>query len=132
MFPYTAWAGSLRDWQGPAENERPTSYIIVLGDPAIAEKFDTDAGMMCQSMLLTAVEKGFGGCMLGSIDRERIRKSFHIDERFIIRYVIGLGKPSEKVVIEDMRGGDKQYYRDEEDVHHVPKRLLKDLIVDEL
>ncbi|MFO7841146.1 MAG: nitroreductase family protein [Fidelibacterota bacterium] len=129
IFPYCAWAGYLKDWKGPAKDERPTSYIIVLGDSRLAEKFDTDMGIMCQSMLLTAVEKGFGGCMLGSIDRDAIRKSFNISDKYVIRYVIALGKPSEKAVIEDMENGDTHYYRDEHDVHHVPKRTPEELIV---
>ncbi len=129
IFPCCSWAGYLKGWQGPAEDERPTSYIIVLGDTQISEKFDTDAGIMCQSMLLTAVEKGYGGCMLGSIDRNVIRSSFAISDRYIIRYVLALGKPSEKAVVEAMENGDTHYYRDEQDVHHVPKRGLRELIV---
>ncbi|MBN2781260.1 MAG: nitroreductase family protein [Candidatus Marinimicrobia bacterium] len=130
IFPFCAWAGYLKEWKGPAEAERPTSYIILLGDDAVSRDIDTDAGIACQSILLSAVEKGFGGCILGSIDRPAIRDAFSIDERYTIRYVIALGKPSETVVLDDISHNDIRYYRDEHDVHHVPKRTLDELIIE--
>ena len=42
---------------------------------------------------------------------------------------MALGKPIEQVVVEDVdESGDIKYYRDEQGVHHVPKRTLKELI----
>jgi nitroreductase len=130
IFPFTAWAGYLKDWPGPDENERPTSYIIILSDTEISKKTDQDVGIVAQSILLTATEKGFGGCMLGSIKREKIRKSFLIDEKYEIPLVIALGKPAEKVVVEDIDSGDTHYYRDADETHHVPKRKVDELIID--
>jgi len=44
--------------------------------------------------------------------------------------VIALGKPVETVVLEDLpTDGSIRYYRDAQQVHHVPKRSLQDLIV---
>ena len=43
---------------------------------------------------------------------------------------LALGKPAEKVVLEELGEGQSiHYYRDAEDVHHVPKRKLEDLLV---
>jgi nitroreductase len=129
IFPCLAWAGYLTKWQGPAEHERPTAYIILLTDTGIAENASADAGIACQSILLTAVEKGFGGCILGSVNRSVLQELLKIDKRFAISYVIALGKPSEMVETEEIRDGDTRYYRDEKDIHRVPKRSLQELVL---
>ena len=43
--------------------------------------------------------------------------------------VLALGKPDETVVLEEMKENNFKYYRDENDVHHVPKRSLDELII---
>ncbi len=130
IFLHTAWAGYLKDWHGPDESERPTSYIIILTDTEISGKSEIDVGIMAQSMLLTATEKGYGGCMLASIDRFKIRELFSIDDKYDVPLVLALGKPAEIVVIEDIESDNTHYYRDANSVHHVPKRTLEELIID--
>ncbi len=130
IFPTTAWAGYLRDWPGPAEGERPAAYIIILGDTEISRNFGCDHGIAAQSIMLGAAEKGLGGCMIGSIEREELRRALEIPERYEILLILALGHPGEKVVLEDIGpGGDIRYYRDSEGVHHVPKRPLDELIL---
>lgn len=130
VFPHLAWAGSLRGWPGPAEGERPAAYIIVLGDREIASSFGVDPGIALQSMMLGATEKGLGGCIIGSVQRQELRQALVIPERFDILYVLALGKPREQVQLETVGAdGDIKYWRDPEGVHHVPKRALDDLIV---
>jgi len=130
IFPALAWAGYLKDWAGPAEGERPSAYIIILGDTEIRKGFGCDHGIAAQSILLGAAEKGIGGCMIGSITMDIIRKALNIPERFEVLLVLALGYPAEKVVLEDVGpDGDIKYYRDENDVHHVPKRRLEDVIL---
>jgi nitroreductase len=130
IFPTIAWAASLKDWNGPVEGERPTGYVIILGDTEISKGFGVNHGIAAQSILLGAVEKGLGGCMIGSISRDRLRKELEISERYEILLIVALGTPGEKVVLEDAEpGGEVTYYRDDEDVHHVPKRTLDELIV---
>jgi nitroreductase len=130
IYPTLAWAGYLRDWDGPEEGERPSAYIILLGDTQISKQFGCDHGIAAQSILLGAVEKGLGGCMIGSIERKRLREILAIPERYEILLVIALGYPKEKVVLEDVGpDGDIKYYRDSEGVHHVPKRTLDELII---
>ena len=51
-----------------------------------------------------------------------------IDERYVIDTVIAFGYSDEQVVSEDAKG-DIKYYRDENMVHHVPKRTLAELIL---
>jgi len=130
IFPHLRWAGYLKDWEGPVSGERPTAYIVVLGDTAISKNYWWDHGLASQSILLAAVEEGYGGCMFGSIDRDGLREALNLDPRFEILLVIALGKPVEEVVLEPVKpDGDMKYYRDEQQVHHVPKRSLEEVIV---
>jgi nitroreductase len=128
IFPCLVWAGYLKDWAGPEEGERPSAYIVVLGDTSITKNFHCDHGIASQSMLLGATEKGLGGCILGSINREKLRKALNIPDALEILLVIALGKPAEKSIIEEAQG-DIRYWRDDEDVHHVPKRPLEEIII---
>lgn len=132
VFPHTRWAGALKDWPGPPEGERPTAYIVILGDTEIRKGFGCDHGIAAQSIMLGATEGGLGGCMLGALERDGLRAALDIPERHEILLVLALGRPKETVVLEDVGpGGDVTYYRDAEDVHHVPKRTLDELIVQE-
>jgi nitroreductase len=130
IFQTLAWAGYLKEWQGPEEGERPAAYIIMLGDKTIAQSFGCDHGIAAQSILLGAVEKGLGGCIIGSIRRNELSQLLHIPDDYEILLVIALGKPKETVVIEPMPpDGDFRYWRDDQGVHHVPKRGLDEVIL---
>jgi nitroreductase len=129
IFKRLSWAAYLKDWKGPAEGERPSAYLVVLGDTRIHTNFFCDHGIACQSILLGAVEKGLGGCMLASIDRQGLAKDLGIEEHFEILLTVAIGRPLETVMIEYIEaGGDIKYWRDENGVHHVPKRPLDEII----
>ncbi len=130
IFSCLTWAAYLKDWPGPAPGERPAAYIIVLGDTGIAADFWCDHGIAGQSILLGAREKGIAGCFIGAINMPKLRDALGIDERFKIMLVIALGEPAEHVVIEPLGpDGDIRYWRDENGVHHVPKRSLEEIIL---
>ena len=130
IFPCTMWAGYLADWDGPAEGERPTAYIIILHDKEVSGSAGCDHGIAAQSIVLGACEKGIGACIIGSLHRTGLAERLEIPERYNIMLAIALGVPGEKVVLEDVGSdGDIKYYRDENDVHHVPKHTLNNLII---
>jgi nitroreductase len=129
VFPSTLWAGYLTNWDGPERGEQPSAYIIILGDKEISKSFGVDHGIAAQSILLGATEKGYGGCMIGSIKREKLRQDLNISSKYDILLIIAIGKPREKVIIDEVKDGDIKYWRDDEDIHHVPKRSLDDLII---
>lgn len=104
IFKHLSWAGYLKEWTGPKAGERPSAYIVVLGDREISQSFGHDAGIAIQNILLGATEKGLGGCIIGSIRREGLRIALDVPERFEILLVLVLG------------------------VHHVPKQRLDDII----
>ena len=131
IFHTLGWAGKLTDWPGPVEGERPTAYIILLCDLALGKNKMMDDGIIAQTLLLGAVEKGYGGCMLGNIKRQQLADALSIDAtKYSIDLVIALGKPIEEIVLEDITSEHGiNYYRDSNNVHHVPKRSLEDLII---
>lgn len=132
IFGTLAWAGYLKDWPGPAEGERPTAYIVILGDTMITRNFAVDEGIAAQTILLAAAEKGLGGCMIGSIQREPLRALLNIPAQYEIVLVVALGKPKETVIIDEVGpDGDIKYWRDAAGGHHVPKRALADIIIAE-
>lgn len=130
IFKRLGWAAYLTDWKGPGEGEKPAAYVVLLGDTSIHKNFFCDHGIACQSMLLGAVEKGLGGCILASIDRDDLRKDLSIDDTLEILLVLALGRPAEEVTVEYIESGKGiKYWRDENGVHHVPKRPLEEIIV---
>ena len=129
IFPTLAWAGYIKEWSGPEDGERPSAYIVQLGDLELTNDWWCDDGIAAQSMLLTAVEQEFGGCIIGSVQRERLREILNIPEPYKIIQVLALGKPVEEVVIDEIANDDIKYWRDKEGIHHVPKRTLEELII---
>lgn len=130
VYEQLKWAGYLKEWKGPSEGERPSAYVIMLQDKSISNNYFWDHGIAAQSILLGATEKGLGGCMFGALNKDGLSKYFCLEDRYEVIMTIAIGKPKEVVVLEEMKDdGDVKYWRDEEGVHHVPKRKLDDLII---
>jgi nitroreductase len=129
IFPKLAWAAYLTDWAGPVKGERPTGYIIVLGDKSIADVFGVDHGIAAQSIMLGATEAGLGGCIIASLKREALAADLNIPDNYEILLVLALGTPVETVIIDELKDNNIKYWRDEDNNHHVPKRSLGDLII---
>ena len=127
IFPYIGWAGYLKDWPGPVEGERPSAYIVMA--TAAEANATIDEGIAGQTILLGAVDKGFGGCFLGNIQKEKIAEIISLPGNMKADYLIALGKPKETVVLEDIKDNDVKYYRDGNGVHHVPKRTLEEVLL---
>ncbi len=129
VFSNLAWAGYLSNWAGPEKGERPSAYVIMLNDEKLGKNYFSDDGIAVQNLLLGAVEEGFGGCILRAFKEKELREILQVPEAYKIIQVIALGKPKEEIIIEEMKNDDIKYWRDENQVHHVPKRKLDDLIV---
>jgi nitroreductase len=130
VFKSISFAGYLKEWGGPKEGEKPTAYVVILGDTTIKQNFDLDAGIAAQTIMLAANEDGFGGVMMGAIKRESLREEMQIPVHLEVVLLLALGKPTEQVVVEETSAEHGiRYYRDAEDVHHVPKRPLSELII---
>jgi len=130
IFEHVNWAGYIHDWDGPPEGERPSAYILILGDTEITSNFGIDHGIAAQTIMLGAVERGLGGCMISRFDAEALHAALRIPERYAILLVLTLGRPKEVVVLETIRSDrDIVYWRDTGGRHHVPKRPLDSIIV---
>ena len=131
VFPCIRWAAALSDWDGPVEGERPSAYIVIACDLSIGKNKQWDDGITAQTIMLSAVEKGYGGCMIGSVNRSQLAQALNLDpQSYSIDLVLALGKPKEQVAIVPLNpDGSTTYYRDQNQVHHVPKRSLEDILL---
>lgn len=131
IFSHLRFAGYLHDWNGPEESEQPTGYIIVLTKETSSDNTFIDVGIAAQTMLLGAVEQGLGGCMVASINKDQLIRDIGIDQTYQVLLVIALGYPTEKVELTGIKNpNDVRYWRDEKQVHYVPKRDISDLIIE--
>jgi len=128
---HTKWAGLLAELNLPFEGTKPTSFIVVLQDtdiePVLAQ-FQTDVGIVSATITLAAAEAGLGCCMIGSYSAAGVKEVMQLPENLSPVLVIAIGKPDEKIVLVDVEDGSVAYYRDEDNVHYVPKRKLEDII----
>ena len=130
IFKSLRWAKYLDTWFGPDNNERPTAYIVMLNKPSLFVNALVEVGIAAQSILLGAVELGLGGCMFRNIDKDQLRSDLNIGDEYEILMSLAIGKPIETIQIDVLEeGGDFKYWRDENKVHHVPKRKLEDIII---
>ncbi len=133
LRPEMNWAKALPNLKLPHEGMQPTGAIIVCLDENItteAARVQKDVGIVAQTILLGAVEKGLGGCMIGNYVASQVSNAVGLDEKMKPLLVIALGEPKEEIVITEVRDGESiTYYRDDNDVHYVPKKKLEDIIL---
>ena len=128
----TRWAGAITHMKLPHLGMEPPAFIVILQDTKINDsmtRFQKDVGIVAQTMLLAAAEKGLGGCMIGSFHAQNIREILNLDKSYVPMLVVAIGEPQEKIVLVDVEPEEStNYYRNEQDVHYVPKRKLKDIV----
>lgn len=129
IFPMLGWAGYIKENKPPYDGNVPAAYILVCYDTDIANEIEIDAGICAQTIVLGAMDKGIGACMIGSFDKLKAAELFALPDNIKPRLFIALGKPAETVEIVDIKDGDVKYYRGGKDKHFVPKRTTDELIV---
>lgn len=129
IFETLTWAAALPDWNGPEPGQRPTGYIIMATDSETfkGELWRFDAGIAAQTIILSSTEEGFGGCIMLSFKRGELKKILSMPEDLEPVLVLALGRPIEDIRLVEAVQGDTTYYRDEQQVHYVPKRKLEDI-----
>ncbi|MHB1315286.1 MAG: nitroreductase family protein [Christensenellales bacterium] len=124
------WGAYFKGWISPPEGEKPAAFIVVLREKSLVTGMKLDEGFACQNIVLGAAEKGLGCCCLGNIDRQKLSGILSLDGKYEIALVVGIGYPKEEIAVDEVDpNGDIKYWRDEQQVHHIPKRKLKDIII---
>jgi len=126
VFSTLSWAGYIQNYQ-PSEEEMPRAYIIILVDEKISRTPNHDAGITAMSISMVAYDEGLGSCILGAVDREKLREILKVPEGLAIVLVVALGYAAENPVVDTVKAEDIKYWLDEKGVLHVPKRDLKDV-----
>lgn len=132
VYPTLKWAGYFKDWDGPEPGERPAAYLIQCLDTKYGQDCLCDDGLQLEAISLGMRTLGLGGCIIKAFNAPLLSEILGVDARYKPRYVMAIGKPVEKVVMEDMSGdedSDFKYYRTADGVHHVPKRPLGELLL---
>ena len=106
----------------------PRAYIIIMLDEEISRTPNHDAGIAAMSISMVAYDEGLGSCILGAVDREKLREILKVPEGLAIALVVALGYPAENPVVETVKNRDIKYWLDENGVLHVPKRDLKNIV----
>lgn len=127
VFRTLSWAGYLPDYQ-PSEEEMPRAYVVILLDKSIHQNYGHDAGIAAMGISMIAFDEGLGSCILGSVNREKLRKILNIPYGLDVVLVVALGYPAENPVVDKVKDGDTKYWLDENEVLHVPKRDLEDIV----
>jgi len=130
LFPHTRWAGALKDWDGPAEGERPTAYIAIFSPKESTALMHMDVGIAAQTIQLAAHTRGIGCCMHASFERPACAALLRVPEEMQIALILALGMAKEERRLAPMpANGDFAYWRDAQGAHHVPKRAVSELVL---
>lgn len=131
--PLTGWARALPQLNLPHPGKHPTAFIVICQDlerNQALDRFQKDVGIVAQTILLAATEMGLGGIMIGNYNPDKVREALELPETLRPMLIVAIGKPDEEIVLTEIGpDGSLNYYRDENDVHYVPKRRLEDLLI---
>ena len=132
--PLTGWARALPEKNLPYPGHRPTAFVVICQDTTLDENLDRyqrDVGIAAEAMLLAAAEAELGGIMIGNFSPKRMSEALALPENLVPMLVVAFGKPDERIVLTEIDEGEPtNYYRDENDTHYVPKRKLKDVVLE--
>jgi nitroreductase len=127
VFSTLKWAASVPEYR-PNEKEMPAAYIVILLDKNIRKDVGHDAGIAAMSICMVASDAGLGSCILGSVDRERLREILNVPDNLDIIVVVSLGYAADKPVVDTVKNDDTRYWLDENKTLHVPKRSLESIV----
>ena len=123
------WAASLPSELGtPKEDEMPTAFIVIYyaGSPSMIK--DIDTGIASDTIAIASAEKGYGSCILASINAKAFAKELGLDDDITMHLAIAIGKPAHTSTLVKGKAGELSYYIDEERNYYVPKLPLDEVL----
>jgi len=124
MHQRVEWLAAVGD---PPPGTQPAAYFVVIADTSANASFASDCAAAAQNMLLAAHGRGIGGCWIGSVNRQAVRKLLVVPAGLEIYAVLALSYPAEQAIaIESAR--EITVERAEDGVVRVPKRALDDVL----
>ena len=68
--------------------------------------------------------------MIGNFSPEKVAAALALPANLTPVLIVAFGKPDETVVLTEVSpGAPLNYYRDDADIHYVPKRRLEDVVI---
>lgn len=126
ILQYLNFGGFITEDKKAKKGNEPAALIIFLVKRGFEQYAQYDSGIAAQNITLAAFENNIGCCMLGSIDREKIRSILNIPDDYNLDLAVSLGYPAEHPIAEDLSDNPSYYRKDS--VLHIPKRKLKDVL----
>lgn len=127
VFTTLKWAAYIKPAWKPDENEQPTAYIIILSKKHTTFDPKRDIGLSAAYIILAAEEHDLGSCIILNVDRAKLQLLLKVPEELVIDCVIALGYKAEVSVVEQLKDS-VEYWRDEKNILHVPKRSLEHIL----
>ena len=101
IYPYLAWAGYYKDWDGPKKGENLRHIFVQCMDSRLAKDCLCDDGLQLQAITLGAAAMGVGGCIIKSFNADKISEILKLGKDFSPSLRAGIGAPKEVVEIEE-------------------------------
>lgn len=130
VFEQLRWGAYVEPRRNPPAGRKPVAYIVVMINSQweLGRFGVVDAAAAIQNILLAAWNHRIGSCWLASVKREKTARILQLPEHLRIDSVIALGYPDETPIMEECKADSIEYYLDENDQLHVPKRRMQNII----
>jgi len=130
VFSHTRWAGYINPQGTPKKGEEPVTFIAFVVNQEIAHSdyYKVDCGTAAQNLILAALEEGIGSCIIAACNKGKIEKLINVPQGRKLEFVVALGYPAEQPIAEEAKSGSIKYYKDDQDILHVPKRPLEEVV----
>ena len=121
------FGGVVRE-KGRKHSEEARAFIIIVAETGQSNDYTKmDVGIAAEAIVLAAWEQNIGSCIMGAIERERIKGILSIPNEYEVSIAIAMGYPKEKPVVETLTK-DSFYWIDGKGTLHIPKRSLEQVL----